>query len=148
MTTAIAEFLHVTTTAGADVYRWQSFWPGQTVDSHTFYPFRLEPMLSGRSGEQPELQVELPLNAVTTALIEDGINNRYLVTATLYEFTPPVSGLPATKTAIAAFSGEVLAGSLGQINLTMTVGSSVVSTEAQVPHRRFTTTLVGTPPKL
>lgn len=148
MTKAVAEFLHITTSAGADVYRWQSFWPGQTVDSHTFYPFRLAPMLSGRSGEQPELQVQLPLNSVTTTLVEDGITNSYLVTATLYEFTPPVSGLPATKTAIAAFSGQITTGQLDQINLSFTVGSSLISTEAQVPHRRFTSTLVGTPPKL
>lgn len=149
MTVAIAEFLHIYTSTGTTIYKWQSFWSGQTVDAHTFYPFRLQPMLSGRSGAQPELTVELPLNATTLTVLEDGITNRYLATAELYEFTPPAGNtVPASKTLIAGFTGEITGGSLGQINLSMVVSSSLVSTEAQVPHRRFTTTLVGTPPKL
>jgi len=149
MTVAIAEFLHVYTSTGTTIYKWQSFWPGQTVDAHTFYGFQLDPMLSGRSGQQPELLVRLPLNATTLTLLEDGISNRYLATASPYQFTPPAGGgLPATKTLIASFTGEVNDGQLDQINLSMVIASSLISTEAQVPHRRYTTTLVGTPPKL
>lgn len=147
MTTALATYLHVTTAAGADVYKWQSFWPDQTVDDHTFYPFDIGSLLSARNSAETDLEVRLPMNATTVALAETGIEDGYLATVTLYKFTLAAGEtLPASKTAIAGYTGQIIGASLDQIVLTLVLGSPLDAREAQAPPRRFTTNLVGTPP--
>lgn len=147
MTTALATYLHITTAAGADVYKWQSFWPDQTVDAHTFYPFDIGSLISARNSMQTELDIRLPMNSTTVALAETGIENGYLATVTLYKFTLAAGQtLPVTKTAIAGYTGQIIGTSLNQVELTLTLGSPLDAREAQAPPRKFTTNLVGTPP--
>jgi hypothetical protein len=147
MTTALATYLQITTAAGTNIYKWQSFWPDQTVDTYTFYPFDIGSLLSARNSEQTDLQVRLPMNATTVTLAETGIEDGYLATVTLYKFTLAAGQtLPASKTAIASYTGQIIGASLDQVELTLTLGSPLDAREAQAPPRKFTTNLVGTPP--
>jgi hypothetical protein len=49
---------------------------------------------------------------------------------------------------VAEFIGEVVGGSSDFYSITMKLGSSLASVGAQVPPRRFTADLIGTPCRL
>jgi len=150
MTIGIAAFM---TIRKADyttvVARYQSYWPGQTVDNHSFYPFNANAILSNASGGQESLSIELAPTQGTVAIAEAGLVQGYLVELAFYQFTPAADGSPpASKTLFATFIGELSSVSQNENSITFNIGSTLNAVEAQAPPRKFTTTLIGSPPKL
>lgn len=131
------------------VQRYQSYWPGQTVDSHSFYPFNCGSIISNATGGQQSLTVEFAISQAIVDLIEAGLTNSYFVEMSFYQFTPTATGAPPTaKTLFASYIGELINASQNETAISIQIGSSLNPVEAQAPPRKFTTTLIGEPPKI
>lgn len=131
------------------VARYQSYWPNQTVDNHTFYPFNVNAIISNATGGQQSLSVDFATSGTIIDLVETGLANGYFVELSFYHFTPTASGAPPTaKTLFASYIGELISASQNEALISIQVGSSLNPVEAQAPPRKFTTTLIGEPPKI
>jgi len=129
--------------------RYQSYWPGQIVDSHTFYPFNVNAIISNATGGQQSLSVDFAASNDIISIIETGLANGYFVELSFYYFTPTTSGAPpAAKTLFASYIGELISASQNETSISIQIGSSLNPVEAQAPPRKFTTTLIGEPPKI
>jgi hypothetical protein len=121
------------------------------ADSYQFLDFTVDGLANTGTADQNELTLTFPgLTAISTAA-DDAMAEGWLATITVYQFdqaakpdTPP-AGQVVLLTAI----GEVTGGSEDfPATVTITVGSALESLGAQVPPRRFTSALVGTPCRL
>lgn len=131
------------------VARYQSYWPEQTVDGHSFYPFNANAIVSNASGGQNSLAVELAATGDIASLMEAGIANGYFVELLFYQFTPTADGTPpSAKTLFASYIGELISATQNEAVITAEIGASLSPVEAQAPPRKFTTTLIGEPPKI
>lgn len=148
MTIALAQFLTIKKADGTVLYRWQNYWPNQTVDNHSFAPFQTDALFSAASPEVTSLQIVFPISSLILSLLDEGLNQYYVAQINQYQFQPPKNGLPSVKTLIAGFTGEFVSAQVSSVSVDLVIGSNIDSTESQVPPRKFTTTLAGTPPKL
>ena len=148
MTVTLAQFLTIHDADGAVLYQWQNHWIDQVVDEHGFFPFNCSSLLSKVSSGEMTLSIDLPASSESFGLIENGLNQFFVARVDLYQFLPPASGLPQTKTLVASFTGEFERASTTSTAVQITIGANLDSTESQAPPRQFTTALAGTPPKL
>lgn len=146
-TTALAQFLEITS-GSTRIVAYQNYWPGQTVNGYTHYPFQTGGIVADSNGGQTSFSVTLPATKEAVTLLENAIASNYLGRIQIYQFDPPANNtLPATRTLVAQFDGEVIAGSATQTEVTLTLGSSLDPVGAQVPPRKYTSTLVGELPR-
>jgi hypothetical protein len=103
--------------------------------------------LAAATSAQDSVQVTLPLTAETVTWLENGLANAWLVTIKLYQFDPTLPSVPPPLTLVTEYHGEVLSGRRNASQLSIEVGSSLSPVIAQVPPRKYTTTLVGEPPR-
>lgn len=150
MTIGIASFLTFRQSDYSTVVaQYQNYWPDQTVDSHTFYPFNTNAIVSNATGGQQSLSIDFAASNDIVSLIEAGLSNGYFVELSFYQFTPTVTGAPPTaKTLFASYIGELISASQNELSISVQIGSSLNPVEAQAPPRKFTTTLIGEPPKI
>lgn len=148
MTIGLAQYLTIKDAGGNVQRKWQNYWINQAVDGYAFSPFSVAALISKVSSGQESIQIQLPPTKDNLDLVETGLQVFYTATVDQYQFLPPASGLPATKTKIASFTGEFQSASLEVSFVSLTVGSNLDSTESQAPPRKFTSTLIGSPPKL
>lgn len=146
-TTALAQFLEIKN-GSTRVAAYQNYWPGQTVNGYTHFPFTTEGIVADSTGGQANFSVVLPATHEAVTLLEAGIANNYLGRIQIYQFDPPANNtLPSVRTLVAQFDGEFIAGQTTQTAVTLTLGSSLDPVGAQVPPRKFTSTLVGELPR-
>lgn len=146
-TTALAQFLEIKS-GGSRIAAYQNYWPGQTVNGYTHYPFTTEGIVADSNGGQTSFSVVLPATREAVTLLEDGIANSYIGRIEIYQFDPPSNNtLPSTRTLVAQFDGEFIGGQTTQTEVTLTLGSSLDPVGAQIPPRTFTSTLVGELPR-
>lgn len=150
MTIGIATFINFRQSNFATVVAsYQSYWPGQLVDAYSFYPFTCAAIVSNASGGQQTLSVDMAVSQPIVALIENGLTNSYFVELLFYQFVPtPTGAPPPSKILFASYIGELISASQNETTITIQVGSSLNPVEAQAPPRKFTTTLIGEPPKV
>lgn len=150
MTIGIASFLAFRQSDYSTIIaRYQNYWSGQTVDSHTFYPFNVNAIVSNATGGQQNLSIDFAASNDIINTIEAGLTNSYFVELNFYYFTPTTNGAPPTaKTLFASYIGELISASQNETSISIKVGSSLNPVEAQAPPRKFTTTLIGEPPKI
>lgn len=131
------------------IARYQSYWPNETVDGYSFYPFNVPAIISNATGGQESLAVEFAASNEISILIEAGLANNYFVELSFYHFTPTADGKPPTsKTLFANYIGELISAIQTETSISIKIGSSLNPVEAQAPPRKFTTTLIGEPPKI
>jgi len=149
MTIAVAQFLRIYKADGTTLKRWQNFWVGLTVDSYTYEPFDGGAIFSRITPSSDSLDIVFPATNEAYSLVENGLALRYLATLDFYQFVPTASGsAPASKTKIASYTGEFSSATVNETTVTLQIGTNLDPTEAQVPPRKFTTSLVGQPPKV
>lgn len=148
MTVALAQFLTIKQANGTILRQWQNHWINQTVDGHEFFPFNCSSLMSKVSSGEMSVSLSFPVSNNVRDLIENGLSQFYVVHLDQYQFFPPASGVPATKTLVASFTGEFEKASTTATSMQITVGANLDSTETQAPPRQFTTALAGKPPKL
>lgn len=146
---ALAQFFTVQNEGGTVLRRWQNYWPNTTVDSYTFFPFDAAAILSQVSPGSESLDVIFPASQQITDLIISGFDQNYIGRLDLYQFLPQANGSPpAVKELIASFTGKFVEARVGLTQIQLILGVGLDPTEVQVPPRKFTTSLVGKPPKL
>jgi hypothetical protein len=150
MTIGIASFISFRQSDYSTVVkRYQSYWPGETVDDHAFYPFNSNAIVSNATGGQQSLTVDFAVSQEILDLIENGLTNSYFVELSFYRFTATASTDSSTaKLVFASYIGELLSASQTETTVSIQIGSSLNPVEAQAPPRKFTTTLIGEPPKI
>jgi hypothetical protein len=123
----------------------------QGGDSYQFLDFTVDGLASTGNADGTELTVNLPgLTAISSAA-DDALEEGWLAAVTVYRFeaAAPPDAPPAGQVTIIDTIGEVIGG--GEEfprSVTITIGSALETLGAQVPPRRFTTALVGTPCRL
>lgn len=149
-TTSCASFLDIYANDGTTVIRrWQNRWPGQTISGYTYFPFVSSGVLSSRSGGGAEIGLGFPIGASVVELVEDGLRDAYYLQLSLKRFQVPANlGPPAVSEVIASFLGQMIGAVIDQTEVKVSVGSTLDPVEASAPPRKFTSVLVGRPPKL
>jgi hypothetical protein len=129
-------------------YRWQNFYIGQAIEGYEHRPFIAGMIDVTSTGDQNSMQVTMAPSAEALSLVETALTNAHLVEIKIYKVPHANLSSPAGKVLIAQFIGEVVSGSVNDGQLIMELGSSLDPIGAQVPPRKFTTTLIGEPPRL
>jgi hypothetical protein len=136
--------------SGATTYtRWQNYYVGQSVtwesQSWSYFPFAIAGVTSGPFGNN--MIITIPATNAAAVEFNLALQENRLCELRIYEFDSRLtqSGPQSSQDLIAFFTGEIanIAGSLIQWNVT--IGSSLASTGAQVPPRKYTNKLIGTP---
>lgn len=120
-------------------------------DSYQFLDFTVGDLASGGNADQAELAITLPGLTACSTVLDDALREGWLATLTIYQFdtiTPPTAPPPG-QVILVQLTGEVIGGSERfPAVVEITIGSALESLGAQVPPRRFTSALVGTPCRL
>lgn len=134
--------------------RWQSYYVNANVTwesaSWSYQPFDADGITAGEAQSESSISVRLPAttNVVESAL--QALNEARLAELQLYEFDTLLGNVTpqAGQTLIASYLGEVVGVSGSFTSIEMELGSSLAPIGAQVPKRKFTTKLIGSPCKL
>jgi len=148
MTVGVAQFLTIKDATGKALYKWQNYWIGQVVSGHNFAPFNVPALISQVTAGAETISIEIPADQGSINLADKGLQSYYIAQVDQYQFVPPVSGLPSSKTKVASFTGEFQSATITDTSISIEIGANLDSTESQVPVRTFTTILAGSPPKL
>ena len=153
MARAQAQYLRIF--SGSTTYqRWQSYYVNTSVsyDSNVwaYQPFDADGITAGEVQSESSITVRLPAttNAIEVAL--QALDQARLAELQLYEFDTLLGNATpqAGQTLIASYLGEVVGVSGSFTSIEMELGSSLAPIGAQVPPRKFTSKLTGSPCKL
>ena len=153
MARAQAQYLRIF--SGSITYqRWQSYYVNSSVSYGSnvwaYQPFDADGITAGEVQSESSITVRLPAttNAIEVAL--QALDGARLAELQLYEFDTLLGNATpqAGQTLIASYLGEVVGVSGGFTSIEMELGSSLAPIGAQVPPRKFTTKLTGSPCKL
>jgi hypothetical protein len=130
--------------------KWQSYFRETAPDGFVFAELRTGGIVATQEGDQAEMTVTLPATPLIVAAVEDAISAGRLVQVQFWEFDSSLGDESpnGSEVVISQFLGEVIGGSSDFYSITMRLGSSLSSVGAQVPPRRFTTKIIGTPCRL
>ena len=153
MARAQAQYLRIF--SGSITYqRWQSYYVNTSVgydgNIWAYQPFDADGITAGEVQSESSITVRMPAttNAIEVAL--QALDGARLAELQLYEFDTLLgnSTPQAGQTLIASYLGEVVGVSGSFTSIEMELGSSLAPIGAQVPSRKFTTKLTGSPCKL
>ena len=171
MARAQAQFLEVETKGGASLGGFQSFWIDKRVvlpsSSTTFdyQPFDTGVIVTTNTGDNQQLDLSLPGSHYWHRLVEQALEQGHVWTTTIYEFESLLFPEPTfistdepglnryqldeTKLGVMAqFFGEVVSATSDSDAISLQLGSSLSPVGAQVPPRRFLSSIIGTPLRL
>jgi hypothetical protein len=131
--------------------RWQSYYINQTITwqnaSWNYHPFTANGLIGGTAGTDVGVTIDVPATSAAVDLFESALNYGRLCELRVYEFDTRLTQVApqATQTLIGIYVGEVvnIGGSFSM--LTVGLGSSLAPVGAQVPPRKYTNILIGTP---
>lgn len=146
----LVEFLRAFDADGVDRALWQNYWPGQFVDGYVYVPFSSSAISANQAGVQDQLTITAPALPVVFDLAQAATSSAWLIELSVYQFpiTTASPSPPASKTLTSRFTGEVIGGGMTLSAITIELGSSLNPVGVVVPSKRFTTSLIGAPPKL
>jgi hypothetical protein len=153
MARAQAQYLRIF--SGSITYqRWQSYYVNTSVSYGSavwaYQPFDADGITAGEVQSESSITVRLPAttNAIEVAL--QALDGARLAELQLYEFDTLLgnSTPQAGQSLIASYLGEVVGVSGSFTSIEMELGSSLAPIGAQVPPRKFTSKLTGSPCKL
>ena len=153
MARAQAQYLRIF--SGSTTYqRWQSYYVNTRVSYGSavwaYQPFDADGITAGEVQSESSISVRVPAttNAIEVAL--QALDEARLAELQLYEFDTLLgnSTPQAGQTLIASYLGEVVGVSGSFTSIEMELGSSLAPIGAQVPPRKFTSKLTGSPCKL
>lgn len=153
MESAYVHFLSIDD-GDATVYRWQNFWPRQTIEwqgeDWEWIPFQAGGIISGDVGSESSLSVDAPVTADTISVLRNAHRFGWWVTFQGWEFdgAAAVAGVPPTGVQRTQYEGEVVGLSTSFTRLTFEVGIPLAPIGVNFPPRSMTTTLIGVPCQL
>jgi hypothetical protein len=142
MTAALAQYLRVFSDAG-DQLKVQNYFVNQTVEGYTFAAFETSGTIVSTGTEQTGLTVTFAYSKKQQDFVDTAFANRWLVEMLIYQFDPSAFHL---KKLITRMVGEVISTEFDLQTISFGVGSSLEPIGVQIPPRKFTATLIGTPP--
>lgn len=149
---AQAQYLRIFDNSGTYL-RWQAYYVNQTVSwdsaSWEYHPFTANGIISG-AGSGNNITIEVPATNEAVTAFTAALDNNRLCGIRMYEFDSIIgqAAPPSGQTLIGSFIGEIVRISGSFVSLSITVGSSLAPVGAQVPPRKFTNLLIGSPLKL
>lgn len=144
--TALGVFLTIKRPNSSTVYhRWQNFWR-VTVDGHQFQPFDADGLKEVGIGDDVGVQFSVPATSGMMKLVDLAMSRGDIFQFDLCEMTP--GGAPSRGTVIDSFVGQPLSAVASDSVISLSIGTMLDPVTAQFPPRLYTSTLVGTPPKL
>jgi hypothetical protein len=153
MARAQAQYLRIF--SGSTTYqRWQSYYVNTSVsyDSNiwAYQPFDADGITAGEVQSESSISVRLPATTNAIEVVLQSLDEARLAELQLYEFDTLLgnSTPQAGQTLIASYLGEVVGVSGSFTSIEMELGSSLAPIGAQVPPRKFTSKLTGSPCKL
>jgi hypothetical protein len=134
--------------SGRATLRVQNFKPDASIGAHDFYPFNVTSITSTRTAAKEDITIEMGLSEQVLNVLLDGLQNGHIVQLSLKTLDDAVTASPKPGALLANFLGEVVSVSYNEVMIELSVGSVLDPVEAQAPPRKFTTSLIGTPPQL
>jgi hypothetical protein len=141
--------------SGSTTYqRWQSYYVNTSVTwesaAWSYQPFDADGITAGEVQSESSISVTLPATTNVMEVVLQALNEARLAELRLYEFDTILgNSTPQTgQTLIASYLGEVVGVSGSFTSIQMQLGSSISPVGAQVPPRKFTSNLIGSPCKL
>jgi hypothetical protein len=131
--------------------RWQSYYVNTSVTwesaAWSYQPFDADGITAGEVQSESSISITLPATTNVMEVVLQALDEARLAELRLYEFDTILgNSTPQTgQTLIASYLGEVVGVSGGFTSIQMQLGSSLSPVGAQVPPRKFTTTLIGAP---
>lgn len=171
MARAQSQFLEVETKDGAPLGGFQSFWVDKRIvfpsssTTFDFQPFDTGVIVTTNTGDNQQLDLSLPGTHFWHRLVEESLEAGHVWTTTIYEFESLLFPEPSfvstdepgqnryeideTKLGVMAqFFGEVVTAGHNEETISLQLGSSLSPVGAQVPPRRFLSSVIGTPLRL
>ena len=153
MARAQAQYLRIF--SGSTTYqRWQSYYVNTSVSYGSavwaYQPFDADGITAGEVQSESSISVRLPATTNAVEVVLQALGEARLAELQLYEFDTLLgnSTPQAGQTLIASYLGEVVGVSGSFTSIEMELGSSLAPIGAQVPPRKFTSKLTGSPCKL
>jgi hypothetical protein len=153
MARAQAQYLRIF--SGSITYqRWQSYYVNTSVsyDSNiwAYQPFDADGITAGEVQSESSITVRLPATTNSIEVALQALDGARLAELQLYEFDTLLGNATpqAGQSLIASYLGEVVGVSGSFTSIEMELGSSLAPIGAQVPPRKFTSRLTGSPCKL
>lgn len=153
MARAQAQYLRIF--SGSTTYqRWQSYYVNTSVSYGSavwaYQPFDADGITAGEVQSESSISVRLPATTNAIEVVLQALGEARLAELQIYEFDTLLgnSTPQAGQTLIASYLGEVVGVSGSFTSIEMELGSSLAPIGAQVPPRKFTSKLTGSPCKL
>ncbi len=134
--------------------RWQSYYVNANVtwDSGiwSYQPFDADGITAGEAQSESSITIRLPATTVVMDAVLLALNEARLAELQFYEFDTLLgNSVPqAGQRLIASHLGEVVGVTGSFTEIAIELGSSLAPVGAQVPHRNFSSVLIGAPCKL
>lgn len=154
MARAQAQYLRIYDVAGVTYQRWQSYYADTSVTwasaEWLYVPFIADGLTAGSSGDETSINVTAPASTIVISAFEQAITAGRLVDLSIYQFDATVNNNTpqAIQSLVAEFTGQVVGGSGSLTSLTIQLGSALSPVGAQIPPRKFTTSMMGKGAKL
>lgn len=145
----------------------QSYWQSKRIlidgAVASFQPFSTGVIVSTNTGDNQSLDVTFPATSYWVEQIENAVSSRRIFEVSIFELngldaeilertetSSDIYWVPTEITAnlLSRFFGEVVDASSDRVALQVNLGSSLSPVGAQVPSRKFVSSLVGTPLRL
>jgi hypothetical protein len=138
-----AAFMVIRQKNGTVVKQWQNRWNSQTIEGHEFMPFMINEINSAISSNSDTVTIQFPEIKAIVDLVEAAVSAAYIVQLSIKKYTTPTATTGGTV--VAMTTGEVVQASMNTQMVQVVLGSSLDPVGAQVPPRRYTTTILGAP---
>lgn len=143
-TTALCQFVRVLN--GSTVqYAAQNYYIGQTVDGYPFAPFTVGPAVAASSADENESELLFPYSRADWDFFYGAFTAGWIADILYRQFTP-IEGAVPPMTLIARYTGEIVEVGFTVTGISVKLGSALSPIAAQIPPRKFSTTLTGDPP--
>jgi hypothetical protein len=149
MARAQSQYLRIFDTAGVTYIRWQSYYVASTVSANgttwSYVPFIADGFTAGISGDEAAISVTAPATRPVMSAFEGAIKAAQLVELLIYQFDPQDGNTEPQvgQVLVGSYVGQVVGGSGGLTSITIQLGSALSPVGAQIPPRKFTTSMMG-----
>lgn len=154
MARAQSQYLRIYDIAGTTYQRWQSYYANTSVTwasaQWLYVPFIADGLTAGISGDESSISITAPANTIVMDAFELAIRAGRMVDLSIYQFDAVANNdTPlSTQELIAQFTGQVVGGSGGLTSITIQLGNALSPVGAQIPPRKFTSSMIGKGAKL
>jgi hypothetical protein len=149
MARAQSFFLRIFDIGGTTYQRWQSYYEEKTVSfqqqNWSYIPFAVDGFIAGVSGDESSITVTAPATTNVMQALDDAIIKGRLIEIKSYVFNSLTNNSTPQpgQALLASFTGQAVGGGNSLTSVTVNLGSALSPIGAQMPPRKFTTSIMG-----